>query len=408
MNNINLIEKKNYRIDYLTVTYIVENTRIAEVLLTLDFFLKSNKKYPTPKENLLASYENYVINNGASILKLTDDGQTYVTFSTDYLSKKYSPSLNGLTKSALKLLNAQIYSGLNESLENFTQFKTALIKKISDSNKRASTIVSKKLKENFYPDLFTIDDECTIEQIDKITLEDIKKTYKKINSSKRYVFGVSANIKSSKKYLKKYFKPNTELEPLNFYKDFNEIKVSDLVEESEKYINSTLGITYISNSLNSIKDQFIKQIALFILSNSSSSILFTEAREKRGLCYSIYSTPLSNTNIVNIFVDINKKDYTETLKLVDKLVSTSSNAVSEALFNAAVNDTISNLIDIQSTPIDLVSFTRKLRLYNYQNSIDELIEEVKNIKIEEVINFLKSLKKSGSYALLGTKEVQQS
>ena len=180
------------------------------------------------------------------------------------MSKKYSPSLNGLTKSALKLLNAQIYSGLNESLENFTQFKTALIKKISDSNKRASTIVSKKLKENFYPDLFTIDDECTIEQIDKITLEDIKKTYKKINSSKRYVFGVSANIKSSKKYLKKYFKPNTELEPLNFYKDFNEIKVSDLVEESEKYINSTLGITYISNSLNSIKDQFIKQIALFI------------------------------------------------------------------------------------------------------------------------------------------------
>ena len=256
--------------------------------------------------------------------------------------------------------------------------------------------------------MFTIDDECTIEQIDKITLEDIKKTYKKINSSKRYVFGVSANIKSSKKYLKKYFKPNTELEPLNFYKDFNEIKVSDLVEESEKYINSTLGITYISNSLNSIKDQFIKQIALFILSNSSSSILFTEAREKRGLCYSIYSTALSNTNIVNIFVDINKKDYTETLKLVDKLVSTSSNAVSEALFNAAVNDTISNLIDIQSTPIDLVSFTRKLRLYNYQNSIDELIEEVKNIKIEEVINFLKSLKKSGSYALLGTKEVQQS
>lgn len=324
------------------------------------------------------------------------------------MSKKYSPSLNGLTKSALKLLNAQIYSGLNESLENFTQFKTALIKKISDSNKRASTIVSKKLKENFYPDLFTIDDECTIEQIDKITLEDIKKTYKKINSSKRYVFGVSANIKSSKKYLKKYFKPNTELEPLNFYKDFNEIKVSDLVEESEKYINSTLGITYISNSLNSIKDQFIKQIALFILSNSSSSILFTEAREKRGLCYSIYSNALSNTNIVNIFVDINKKDYTETLKLVDKLVSTSSNAVSEALFNAAVNDTISNLIDIQSTPIDLVSFTRKLRLYNYQNSIDELIEEVKNIKIEEVINFLKSLKKSGSYALLGTKEVQQS
>ena len=107
-------------------------------------------------------------------------------------------------------------------------------------------------------------------------------------------------------------------------------------------------------------------------------------------------------------VYINKKDYTETLKLVDKLVSTSSNAVSEALFNAAVNDTISNLIDIQSTPIDLVSFTRKLRLYNYQNSIDELIEEVKNIKIEEVINFLKSLKKNGSYALLGTKEVQQS
>ena len=157
--------------------------------------------------------------------------------------------------------------------------------------------------------MFTIDDECTIEQIDKITLEDIKKTYKKINSSKRYVFGVSANIKSSKKYLKKYFKPNTELEPLNFYKDFNEIKVSDLVEESEKYINSTLGITYISNSLNTIKDQFIKQIALFILSNSSSSILFTEAREKRGLCYSIYSTALSNTNIVNIFVDINKKDY---------------------------------------------------------------------------------------------------
>lgn len=43
MNNINLIEKKNYRIDYLTVTYIVENTRIAEVLLTLDFILKSNK-----------------------------------------------------------------------------------------------------------------------------------------------------------------------------------------------------------------------------------------------------------------------------------------------------------------------------------------------------------------------------
>ena len=51
MNNINLIEKKNYRIDYLTVTYIVESTRIAEVLLTLDFILKSNKKYPTPKKS---------------------------------------------------------------------------------------------------------------------------------------------------------------------------------------------------------------------------------------------------------------------------------------------------------------------------------------------------------------------
>lgn len=408
MKTINLIEKKNYRIDYLTITYIVDKAKIAEILLTLDFILKSNKKYQTPKDNLLASYDNYVINNSAAILKLTSDGQTYVTFSTDYLSKKYSPTLTGLTKSALKLLRTQIYSGINESEEYLTQFKTALIKKINDSNKKASTIVTKKLKENFYPDLFTIDDECNVDFIENLTMNDIKKTYKNINSSNRYAFGASANIKISNKYLKKYFKPNAKLEPISFYKEFDLINGADVFDESNKYINSTLGITYVSKSSNSIIDQFIKQLSLFILSNSSSSILFTEVREKRGLCYSIYSTALSNTNIVNIFVDINKKDYQETLKLVDNLVNSSSTIVSDSLFSAAISDMVSNLIDIQSSPIDLVSFTKKLRLYDYQKSIDELIEEIKNIKKEEIINFLKTLKKNGSYALLGTKEVQES
>ena len=140
---------------------------------------------------------------------------------------------------------------------------------------------------------------------------------------------------------------------------------------------------------SSLKDEdiFASQIFSIILGGGMSSRLFQEVREKRGLCYSIYSTieALSDTGMLTIYAGTSDDKINDLSKIiVDQIKKITNKITSDELKRSKSQIKSGILMSMESTPSRCERLSRSLITWDKIVSLDETIKKIEKVNIEDL------------------------
>ncbi len=152
-----------------------------------------------------------------------------------------------------------------------------------------------------------------------------------------------------------------------------------------------IGIAYNSVAYDS-SDYLTAWAAVSILSGGSSSRLFTEVREKRGLCYSVYATlnSLLTEGRVLAYAGTTTDRAQETLDVMFNEIRNLGEGIDEAELRRCKARAKSSLIMQQeSTGARAGSIARDWFHLKRVKTLDEIHQEVEAITVESIVEYLK-------------------
>lgn len=250
---------------------------------------------------------------------------------------------------------------------------------------------------------FSIQTSGYLDDLEKITLDDIKAYYKKfINNSliDIYVVG-NIDFYEIEKLITENIKFNTiKKEKNSIYNNYiNKKKAIAIKEENSNYKQSKLCIGL---NIKNPSDTDIKYNAILynmILGNSPESLLFNNVREKKSLAYDVTSSYFKNDNIIIITTGINKENYKlciDAIKCEIKNIE-NGNFTSSHLENCKtlIKSILKESFDFQNTITEYYFGLSYLKLDN----IECQIENIDKVTKEDIIEFSKKVKIDSIYFL---------
>ncbi len=223
----------------------------------------------------------------------------------------------------------------------------------------------------------------TIEEVNKVTKEDLIKVHKEIINAEKACFVVGPiNKFKIEKSLSKYFEFSAKLPLFSEYRRSND-NVVEVVQE--KKINQT--VIQMGFMIDENMNRFEATILNALIGGLGTSRLFKEIREKRGLCYSIYSS-LSRYNrmlFISAGIEASNIDITkDSIKELLKSLKFTKKELKQAI--SIICSSITSSLDNSELLLnDLVRAVRMDEELNYK----ETIKGFKSVSINR-INYLAS------------------
>ena len=144
------------------------------------------------------------------------------------------------------------------------------------------------------------------------------------------------------------------------------------------------------------------RVLSYLLGSLPNSLLFTEIREKRNLCYSIYSNLMHYDGILSIHTGISKKHRTLVLKLIEEQLDVlRNNDFSETLFNSAKSLLKNNYIAIEDEVSSWMNIAFSAWLLDKTFDIQKTLFEIDSVDRESIVNAAKSIKKLCTFTVTG-------
>lgn len=149
-------------------------------------------------------------------------------------------------------------------------------------------------------------------------------------------------------------------------------------------------------------DRYVAQIYAHALGGGMSSRLFQEVREKRGLCYSIFSSNMhySDTGVMTIYAGTGSDQLNELVQVTFRELRRIGDDFSLAeLDRARAKMKASTLMALESSAYRAERMARLLSIWGYIPTIDEMIEKIDNVNIDMVKRFAQTRCADGRLAL---------
>jgi predicted Zn-dependent peptidase len=134
-------------------------------------------------------------------------------------------------------------------------------------------------------------------------------------------------------------------------------------------------------------DFFAVQIFGNVLGGGSSSRLFQQVREKRGLCYSIYAfhSAYSDTGTFGIYAGTDPADTSELLDVViAELADAAEHAGSAEIDRAKAMMKVSLLMALESSGARADQIARQILVYGRPIPLEELVRRIDAVSVEDV------------------------
>ncbi len=152
-----------------------------------------------------------------------------------------------------------------------------------------------------------------------------------------------------------------------------------------------IGLAY--NAIPEIHpDSMLQQAALAILSGGMSCRLFTEVREKRGLCYSVGARYGANKTrgTVLAYAGTTTQRAQETLDVLISELRRMADGVTESEFKRAIVGMKTRIVmSGQSTGSRAGAISADQLVYGYPRTLESLVEKVSQINFDELNAFIK-------------------
>ena len=152
-----------------------------------------------------------------------------------------------------------------------------------------------------------------------------------------------------------------------------------------------------------LKDPALYSLQAFtnVLGGGMSSRLFQEAREKRGLCYSIYSfhMPYSDVGMFGLYAGTDAADTSELMRLIVEEIANTSETLSESeIARAKAQMKAGLLMALESSGERIGQLARQMITQGRPIPVDELVAKIEAVTVEGARAAGRGLLKSGKQA----------
>lgn len=402
--NLHIVNTKKFKTITVDICFRekINKDEITLRNLLKEIMVNASYDYPSERELIKATEELYDLKLLTSTYRIGN--YNFLSMKIRFLNEKYTEK--GMNYASIKLLLDLIFKPKLDA--DFEKCKNKIEKSILSLNDNKVKYAISKLLESTKDMPYSYNFYGNIEDLNKITIEDIKKCYENLLTNDIidiFVVG-EVNPEEIKNIFKENFKGKT------FHKVDNKVIVKELtphtktniIREQDDINQIQLTILCSLNSITEYERKYVSLVYSEMLGGSANSILFDIVREKKSYAYYVNSIIKPYDNNMIIYSGIHEDNEKEVIKLIKKcLKDITKGKFNDEIFQSSKNTIISSLKASLDNPIGIINNCLSNILVS-SPTIEEKIKIIEKITKEEVINFSKKITIHTIYILEGSNE----
>jgi len=402
--NLHIVNTKKFKTITVDICFRekINKDEITLRNLLKEIMVNASYDYPSERELIKATEELYDLKLLTSTYRIGN--YNFLSMKIRFLNEKYTEK--GMNYASIKLLLDLIFKPKLDA--DFEKCKNKIEKSILSLNDNKVKYAISKLLESTKDMPYSYNFYGNIEDLNKITIEDIKKCYENLLTNDIidiFVVG-EVNPEEIKNIFKENFKGKT------FHKVDNKVIVKELtphtktniIREQDDINQIQLTILCGLNSITEYERKYVSLVYSEMLGGSANSILFDTVREKKSYAYYVNSIIKPYDNNMIIYSGIHEDNEKEVIKLIKKcLKDITKGKFNDEIFQSSKNTIISSLKASLDNPIGIINNCLSNILVS-SPTIEEKIKIIEKITKEEVINFSKKITIHTIYILEGSNE----
>lgn len=406
--NLHILKTDKFKTNLLSIFMLTDLTRenVTKNALIPAVLRRGTEKLPTMKDIATKLEEMYGSVLDASSDKMGD--KQVIQFYIDSLADEYTLENENQLKEVTELLLDVMLKPKTEngsfSEEYVAQEKETIRELIlSKINDKGSYALNRAIEEMCEEEPFGLYKFGYIEDLDKITSEDLFNHYQEVLSTSEIHIYLSGNVDEIEmgEIIKNRFQ-NVERK---YNVQNNDNKVTNYIEnkivkENQNVTQGKLVLGYKLENVNLVDDMYAMTLYSAILGGTASSKLFMNVREKQSLAYTVRSTYLKHKGILMVTAGIEIDNYEKALKYIQKEIEDMrlGNITDEEIKDAKVNlvTAYKSYMDKQDSMINLYMGQRYLGV---TEDIETMIEKINTVTKEDIIEVANRLKLQITYFL---------
>ena len=270
-------------------------------------------------------------------------------------------------------------------------------------NDKTQYSISRLIEEMFKASPYGAYKYGNIEDLEKITPENLYEQYEKVIANSEVHFYVVSSTEVDAKWFEVCNKYENEVISATQINTGSTPGVKDFVERQD-VTQGKLVLGYDVN-VDKVKDLYKVQVYNAILGGSSNSKMFQNVREKESLAYTARSTYLKHKSTLMIFAGIEIDKYDKALVTIEKQVEDmrigefSDEDIKDA--KVFIENIMRSYVDSQDVLIDL---SMGQHVMGMKDSIETMIENINNVTREDILYVANNVKLNTKYFLTGKEE----
>ena len=394
--NLHLINTDKFKTITVEVNFrnkLNDDTTIRNLLKMV--LLDSNNKYKTEKSLVKATEELYDLKLISSASRIGTNSN--LSFKLRFLNEKYTEE--GMNNESILFLLDLIFNPYivdnsfnNEVVNKCKEKLKKIIISIKDNKLKYAITKLLETTENMP---YSKNGYGSLEELEKIDGSILYDYYKNMLKNDLVDIFVVGDIDNEK--IKELFKESFKIDT------YKKTKPSLLVEELPKSskvktykeldnVNQTqLTILCSLHNLTDYERKYVIRIYNEILGGSSSSLLFTNVREKNSLCYYINSDVKPYDNILFIYSGISNENVSKALKIIKKTLSNiESGKFDDEIINSSKETITSSIMASLDNPNGIINEYYAKQLVDSE-LFEERINKFNEVTKQDIINVSKKV-----------------
>lgn len=402
--NLHIVNTKKFKTITVDICFRekINKDEITLRNLLKEIMVNASYDYPSERELIKATEELYDLKLLTSTYRIGN--YNFLSMKIRFLNEKYTEK--GMNYASIKLLLDLIFKPKLDA--DFEKCKNKIEKSILSLNDNKVKYAISKLLESTKDMPYSYNFYGNIEDLNKITIEDIKKCYENLLTNDIIDIFVVGEVNPEE--IKNIFKENFKVK--TFHKVDNKVIVKELtpraktniIREQDDINQIQLTILCSLNSITEYERKYVSLVYSEMLGGSANSILFDTVREKNSYAYYVNSIIKPYDNNMIIYSGIHEDNEKEVIKLIKKcLKDITKGKFNDEIFLSSKNTIISSLKVSLDNPIGIINNCLSNILVS-SPTIEEKIKIIEKITKEEVINFSKKITIHTIYILEGSNE----
>ena len=402
--NLHIVNTKKFKTITVDICFRekINKDEITLRNLLKEIMVNASYDYPSERELIKATEELYDLKLLTSTYRIGN--YNFLSMKIRFLNEKYTEK--GMNYASIKLLLDLIFKQKLDA--DFEKCNNKIEKSILSLNDNKVKYAISKLLESTKDMPYSYNFYGNIEDLNKITIEDIKKCYENLLTNDIIDIFVVGEVNPEE--IKNIFKENFKVK--TFHKVDNKVIVKELtpraktniIREQDDINQIQLTILCSLNSITEYERKYVSLVYSEMLGGSANSILFDTVREKNSYAYYVNSIIKPYDNNMIIYSGIHEDNEKEVIKLIKKcLKDITKGKFNDEIFLSSKNTIISSLKASLDNPIGIINNCLSNILVS-SPTIEEKIKIIEKITKEEVINFSKKITIHTIYILEGSNE----